>query len=221
MFLLSDLKTRVKDLVGDYSPETYWTSALDGEIEDYLNDAFEEVSVKTGAYKEAMYVPLSAGKRHYQIVPSSRGGQFLYPTNVRLMGQRRDLVLTDSRKLSRNDYRWMTRTGTPQEFYMVGVDTLRTVPYSAEGGDVLLVEGVVIPPSYVDNKEPIDIQDSFVNTLCEYASYMMLLEMRKFEPAAKAFQIYAEGIGLYDVKVINKTNKEWKLSGVGSHESWD
>jgi len=220
MFILSDLKTRVKDIIGDFSPETLWDSTLDAGIEDYINDAFEEISVKTGAYKEQMYIPLSAGKRSYQIVPSSRGGQFLYPTNVRLMGQRRDLVLTDVRKLSRNDYRWMTRTGSPQEFYMVGVDVIRTVPYSSEGGDVLLLEGVVIPPSYSSNTEPIDIQDSFINTICEYASYMMLLEMRKLPAASKAFTMYAQSIGLYDNKVINKTNKVWKLEGVGSNESW-
>lgn len=220
MFILSDLKTRVKDIIGDFSPETLWDSSLDGQIEDYLNDAFEEVSVRTGSYKEAMYIPLSANKRSYQIVPSSRGGQFLYPTSVRLMGQKRDLVLTDPRKLSRNDYRWMTRTGTPQEFYMVGVDVIRTIPYSSEGGDVLLVEGVVIPPSYASNTEPIDIQYSSINTICEYASYMMLVEMRKLEQAAPAFTAYAEGVGLYDNKVINKTNKEWKITGVGSHESW-
>ena len=49
---------------------------------------------------------------------------------------------------------------------------------------------------------------------------MMLLEMRKLEAASKAFTMYAQSIGLYDNKVINKTNKEWKLDGVGSNESW-
>jgi len=114
----------------------------------------------------------------------------------------------------------MTRTGTPQEFYMLGVDLLRTVPYDTVGGDSLLIECVVIPEFPDSNAQPVNLHESFSSMLVEYASYMMLLEMRQLEPAVEAFTSYAEKIGLFDTRVVNKTNKEWKLGGVGSDESW-
>lgn len=215
MYTLLDVKKMILDAIGeDSSSPTYWDSSRDSEIEDWINDAFEEICVLTGHYKESIYIPLMNGKKHYKISPG-KGGEFLYLDLVRVLPTDRTVKMTDPYKLSRESYRWMTETGTPREFFMIGLDTIRVVPYPQNDGETLECIGVVIPPNYNLDDEKIDLQDAFIRAVVAYASYLMFLSMRMKDKAGVQLAEFARILGLYNIKTSNLMESAVELQDVG------
>lgn len=214
MYTLQTIKKSVMDIIGEDSiTPTYWTSSNDIELENYINDAFEEVCILTRHYKEDLYIPLMANKKHYRI-SGGKGGQFLFLSSVRVLSNNDNLYMTDPFQLSRQDSRWMTSTGTPRLFYMVGLDCMRIVPYPTTSGDTLECKGVIIPPSYTDDDEQIDIGDAFIGAITSYASYMVFLSLRMFDKAALQLIEFNNVIGLYGVKADGLMQSAIKLQGL-------
>ena len=85
-----------------------------------------------------------ANKKHYRI-SGGKGGQFLFLSSVRVLSNNDNLYMTDPFQLSRQDSRWMTSTGTPRLFYMVGLDCMRIVPYPLHLEILLNVKELYLP----------------------------------------------------------------------------
>ena len=214
MYTLSDIKSRVLDIIGeDSAAPTFWDSTQDGEIEDYINDAVEEACTLIPHYKEDIYLPLLTNKKHYRISPG-KGGQFLYISNMRIIPDERDVEMVGAGQVARNDYRWMTSTGRPNRFFRIGVETIRVIPYPEQDGDTLVMSCVVIPPRYTENDELIDIHDTFIGIVVSYAAYMLFLSLRMIDKAGVQLERYSTLLGDYNVDATSMKQTAFKLRSV-------
>ena len=114
MYTLQTIKKSVMDIIGEDSiTPTYWTSSNDIELENYINDAFEEVCILTRHYKEDLYIPLMANKKHYRI-SGGKVGQFLFLSSVRVLSNNDNLYMTDPFQLSETRLKVDDVSGTPR-----------------------------------------------------------------------------------------------------------
>jgi hypothetical protein len=214
MITLSSLKKSILDILGeDSTTPTYWDSTNDIEIEDLINDAFEEICVTTGQYTEPISIPLFANRRHYALTPG-KGGELVYLKGLRILPEEKDLTMTDPGKLTREDYRWITRTGTPEEFFVVNGDTLRLIPYPAEAGQVLEAYGVTIPPPYSYDDEELDLQDAFLGAIVGYVCYTLFTSMRMFDKGALWFDEYIKSLGLMNKEASSLIGRSIKFKAI-------
>ncbi len=148
---LGELKKLVMNIVGeDSASPTYWTDSNDSELRGYINDAVEEVCILTGQYVEDLNIPVFANRQHY-ILDFSKGSQLLWINHARIEPESWRLGQVDPEKLSREDYNWMTRTGTPINFCSIGLDTIRLIPFPTVDGKVIEMNVTAIPPTLTKN----------------------------------------------------------------------
>jgi len=216
-YTLNDIKLMVMDIVGeDSASPTYWNSSNDSELTEWINDAFEQVCLQTGQYVEEFILPLFANRAWYRIDPG-KGGQFLWIKYLRLCPEGYELGGADPSKLAREDYNWMTRTGTQRVFFPIGINTIRVVPYPSTNGQSLEGSCVCLPPSFSTDDQIIDIDDSLIRPVVDYAAGMTLMSMRRLEKAIEFFKSYSVGLGLDVKKTAQLSYKITKLQGVGDN----
>lgn len=205
----------VMDIVGeDSSAPTYWTSSNDIEIEDYINDAIEEVCVLTGMYKQDLVLPLHASRDYYRLDPG-KGGEFLYVDSIRVEPEGYSLGMSDTTKLTREDYNWMTRTGTPRTFFFVNPDMIRVVPMAGTAGQSLEILASTIPPTYTLDDEVVDLDESLISVVIAYAASMILLSMRSFPKSSYWLKVYMEGVGRSSKEGTSFLGRAQKIRSLG------
>lgn len=210
---LSELKKSVMDIVGeDADAPTYWTSSTDSEITRLLQDALEETCCLSAHTTQEFIIPLYEDRTHYRLTPPS--GELLSLKSVRVMPEGYSLTLTDTSKLSRSDYTWMTRTGTPTSFYMIGHNVLRPVPYTSDSSHYLEVIASVIPAEPTRDSEEVNIDTNIANILIAYASYMLLLTLRRFDKSDYWFKKYVEFSNIGEVEGSKLVYRSIKLRSV-------
>lgn len=215
-YTLSVVKKMVMDIIGeDSSSPTYWTSSNDIELEDYINDAVEEVCVLSGVYTQDLLLPLHASRDYYSLDPG-KGGEFLYVNSVRVIPEGYSVGMSDPLKLTREDYNWMTRTGTPRTFFFVNPDMLRVVPMSSTEGQSLEILASTIPPTYTLDSEVIDLDESLISVVVAYAASMIFLSMRAFPKASLWSKVYMEGIGRTSKEGTSFLGRAQKIKDLGS-----
>src|SRR3990167_2558579 len=198
----------VMDSVGEDSVNpTYWTSSTVSELNEWIIDALEEWIVLTGAYTEEVAIPIFANRQYYRIDPG-KGGQLLWIKHILVSPQMWSLKGTSPSKLSREDYTWITRTGTPRSFYPVGVDTIRVVPFPEEDGQVLEATIVCIPAEYSIAEELIDIRDDSISFVLDYVVGLLLLSSKRFDKAKTFLQRYITEGNLGEYKLDRVFNKQ-------------
>lgn len=214
-YTLSEVKKMVMDIVGeDSSSPTYWTSSNDIEIEDYINDAVEEVCVLTGMYVQDIHLPLHAGRDYYRL-DAGKGGEFLYVNYMRVLPEGYSVGMSDTTKLTREDYNWMTRTGTPRTFFFVNPDIIRVVPMAGVGGQSLEIVASTIPPSYTLDDEVIDLDESLISVVVAYAASMIFLSMRSFPKSSYWLKVYMEGVGRSSKEGSSFIGRAIKIKALG------
>jgi len=210
-YTLQDIKLMVMDIVGeDSSSPTYWNSSNDSELTEWINDGLEQVCLVTGQYVEEFTLPLFADRSWYRVDPG-KGGQFLWVKHLLLQPEGYELGGADPTKLAREDYNWMTRTGTPRVFFPVGVNTIRVVPYPSTNGQSLEGSCVCLPPSLSTDDEVVDLGSSLIRPVVDYAAAMTLMSMRRLEKALGFFKSYSVGLGLDSKKTAQLSYKVTKL----------
>ena len=210
-YTLLELRQMVMDIVGeDSAAPTYWTSSNQAELDEWINDGFEQVCLVTGQYTEEFILPLFANKAWYRVDPG-KGGQFLWIKHLRVWPEGYELGGADPTKLAREDYNWMTRTGTPRTFFPVGVNTIRIIPFPSTDGQSLEGTCVCLPPSLSVNDEVLDIDDSLIRPVLDYAAGMTLMSLRRLDKAVEFFKSYAVGLGLDEKKTAALTYTAPKL----------
>lgn len=213
---LEYLKKVIMNNIGEDSVSpTYWTSSTDIEITDFINDAIEEVCTLTGQYVEDLYLPIWGDKQHY-IIDSGKNSQLLWINYARIEPEAWRLVQVDSEKLSREDYNWMTRTGTPTCFIQYGLDTIRLVPYSTSDGKLLEMNIAAIPPVLVEDDNVINIHENHIPAVIAYATAMLFMTLRNLDKAYVWFGKYLKAIGEYAGDNSTLLNKAIKPVEIGS-----
>lgn len=220
MNTLEDIKKKVKTLIGESISDThpdgptyYGYQGQDDEMNEYINDAIEELMVINNYYKEEIIFSLEADKSHYRI-ESPSGGQFLHFSNVRVNPPGKDLSMTSPIRLSRLDVNWMKSQGTPQEFFIIGNDIFRPYPYPSEDGIIIEALGVVVPPPYGTmggsttipyslDYETLDLREDFISAISLYTAHMMMISFRQVKQAYDFFNDFLKVASIHSTDVSN------------------
>ena len=91
-------------------------------IRDSLNDAIQEISMLTGAYKRQYLLPLRTGQAFYRF--KLQNGYLGWVTDVWDVDRQVRLEQTSVTKLSAQDPRWMVGAGFPEQYMKLGDDVI-------------------------------------------------------------------------------------------------
>jgi ketosteroid isomerase-like protein len=206
----------VMDLVGeDSTTPTYWTSDNISQLDGWILDAVEEISLVTGCNTEEMRIPIRANRRYYKLDPG-KGSSLLWIKHLRVEPQGRRLALKDAEALSREDYNWMTRTGTPMWWFPVGLDTMRIVPYPTEEGQLLEATVVTVPQLITLGEQDLPIEDHLIAGIAAYAVGTVMIQNRRLDKVSSWFTEYHKALGIGMSYSLNLTPKTTLPRGIGS-----
>lgn len=157
--MANDLETRVLDLIGEDSsaPDVYDDTGII-EIRDLVNDAIEEVCMVTGCRQTVWHIPLKDGCFFYKVPGPDAFG---WPVAVWLYGSKRKLEQKDFSGFLELDSRWLSSTGGPWFYSLLGTDKLCVFPAPAGDADSLEVTGVAIPARYETDTDKVDLRESY------------------------------------------------------------
>lgn len=205
----------VMDMVGeDSSNPTYWTGLAAAELDQWILDAVEEVCLVTGCTTEELRLPLGSGKRYYWLDPG-KGSQLLWIKHLRHEPSGKRISIKDPIALSRDDFNWMTRTGTPEGWFPVGTDGLRVVPYPSTGGQLLEAVVVVIPVIPDEDDEVIPLEDSLIAGIAAYAAAVTLIQQRRLDKVWGWLQEYIKSLGIGVDGSFNQIGRAFIPRGIG------
>jgi len=215
-YTLGVIRTMVLDAVGEDSVNpSYWTSDHITELDEWIQDAIEEVCVLTGLYVEELRQPLFANRRYYHLDPG-KGGELLWLKHLRIEPEGWYLKQSDPTALSRDDVNWMTRTGTPRVWYPVGVNLVRLVPYPASAGQLIEASVVCIPPMATTSDMLLDIPDHLTAAIVSSVVATVLVINRRLEKAAGWLTDYKNALNLADSAMLKGIGRALMPKGLGS-----
>ena len=206
----------VMDLVGeDSASPTYWTATNIAELDHWILDAIEELSLVLGCSTEEVRIPLQANRRYY-VLDAGKASQLFYIKQMRIEPEGKRVNLKDPEALSRDDYNWMTRTGTPQVWFPIGLKTIRIVPYPTTDGQLLEATAVVVPAQVSGASEALRLEDRLISAVVSYAAAQVLIQQRRLDKVAGWMKEYHNVLGVNMSYSLNLTPKTIELKGIGS-----
>ena len=194
---MNSLETQVLQLIGENttSPDVFLdTDAGLEPVRDSLNAAIEEISMLTGMYEERYLIPLYQEQAYYR-VDFSRG-VFAYVIDGWLYNQNRRLVATSLPKLEASSGRWMIQTGTPTNYFMLGMDVIGVYPRPSGSSDTVELNCAVIPDRYTTSTDRIKLRDDFQKATIHYAVSEYWASRGDAAEARRHFRIYAKHVGI-------------------------
>ena len=92
-YTLTQVRNMVMDLVGEDSVSpTFWTAANVDQLDNWILDAIEEISLVTGCNTEELRVPIRSNRRFYYLDPG-KGSMLLWIKHLRIEPQGKRLAL--------------------------------------------------------------------------------------------------------------------------------
>lgn len=156
---MNALETHVLRLIGEdtSSPDVFTdTDAGISRVRKSLNDAIAELCMVTGSYKRTTLFPLYADRMFYRL--GFGEGDFGWVSELWDRDRRWRLSQTSARKLYEKDRDFLSRTGSPDEYFQVGHDVLGIWRMPPATGTVLELTAVMIPKAYTSEKDPIRLR---------------------------------------------------------------
>lgn len=196
MYDLARVRSMVMDLVGeDSASPTYWTATNAGQLDNWINDAVEEMCALGGLYTEEIRLPLGSGRKHYWLDPG-KGSQLLWVKHMRVEPDGYYVTATDTEKLTRGDYNWITRTGSPRQWYSFGLNGVRFVPYPA--GEGLLIEATLVccPPELSRTDDEVRVEQGAIAGIAAYTAAYVMIQQRRLDKAAIWYRDYLQSAGV-------------------------
>lgn len=197
---INALETRVLQLIGENiaSPDVFTDTASGmAPIRDSLNDAIQEIVGLTGSYKEKYYLPLNSSQTFYRMTFSR--GVYGWVADAWLVNQGRRLVQTDLIKLNKKDPRWMVSTGTPWEYFLIGMDVIGFYHKPSSTSDLVELSCIVIPNEYKEGTDRIKIRDEFQWAAVHFAVSEYWASRGDAGEAIKHHQIYLQLLDMQSV----------------------
>jgi len=167
---LNVFETHVLQIIGENttSPDVFAdTDTGIKPVRDSINDAIEEISMLTASYKEIYRIPLRQGQQFYRIRFTE--GYFGWITNAVSMNKQYRLDSASIASISYEDPRFMVPTGTPEQYFQVGLDVVGFYPRPSGNSDIIEIHAVTIPRRYTNEKDRIKLRDSWKWAVVHYA----------------------------------------------------
>jgi len=163
-------------------------------IRDSINDAIQEIIVITGGYRERYAIPMVANKTFYRL--TLQNGEMGWVESCWMVNRKRPLSQTDLILLNRNDPRWLTRKGLPEEYFPVGNDVIGLSPKPTASSDILEVDMVVIPYPYTDDNYRLKLRDEYRFGVVNFAVSEYFAATGDADRAADHYANYSNAVGL-------------------------
>lgn len=161
---------QVLELIGENtsSPDVFSDSDSGlAPIRDSINDAIQELSIVTGAYKQTYLIPLRKDQTFYKL--KFTRNQFGWVTDAWHVDRNYRLAQTDLLKECREDPRWLLHSSDPIRYMQVGLDIIGVSPKSSADTGTLQLTCVIIPDEYSTSADRIKLRDSFRWAVVHYA----------------------------------------------------
>jgi len=191
--MANSLEKQVLRIIGESvsSPDVY--SDIQ-PIRDSINDAIQEIIVVTGGYRERYSIPMVANKTFYRL--SLHNGEMGWVVSCWMVNKKFPLSQTDLTMLNRNDPRWLTRKGYPEEYFPIGNNVLGLYPKPTASSDILEVDMVVIPFPYTNDNYRVKLRDEFHFGLVNFAVSEYFAGTGDAKRASEHYAAYARIVGL-------------------------
>lgn len=163
------------------------------QIRDSINDAVQEIAMLTGGKVEEFYLPLIANSTFYRL--KLRRGHFGWAQEAWLYSQNRRLVQTDLLALNAWSPRWMEQTGTPHNYFPVGLDIIGITPKPTSSSDVLALRVAIIPQEYLHGESVRDLRSNFLHAVVQYAVSEYFASRGDARMAGEHYALYVDGLG--------------------------
>lgn len=159
---MNDLEKHVLRLIGENvdSPDVFTDSDAGlAQIRKSINDAIEELCMLTGSYRRSVLVPLYGDRMFYRL--GFERDHLGWVVEAWDRGRRWRLTQTNARRLYEQDRDFLSRTGSPDEYFQLGHDTLGVWRKPSANGTVLELTCVMIPKPYTDDKAAIRLRHAY------------------------------------------------------------
>lgn len=197
---MNTLETHVLELIGENTsaPDVFLdTDAGLEPIRESLNDAIEEITLLTGSYKEKYQLFLAADQAFYRI--KLNRGAMAWITDAWLVGQKRRLTQTDLIVLNAGNPRWLSNSGSPEAYLLVGSNILGFCPVPSGGNDVVELTMVVAPKRLTTSTDRIRLRDIFKWAAVHYAVGEFYVSRGDAKEALSYHQKYLGDLGLMGI----------------------
>ena len=167
---MNSLERHVLRLIGENvdSPDVF-TEGSDAFslIRGSINDAIEELSTITGQYVRTVHLPLLGSRMFYRLAP--RGDYYGYVLEAQDRDNRRKLVQTDFYRLANDDPWFIKRTGSPEQFFHIGLTHIGIYRPPSSEGRTLELKCVCIPKPYATDTDEVKLRANFERAVVYYA----------------------------------------------------
>jgi len=206
---MNKIEQQVLNLIGENltSPDVFKDNDDDlAPIRDSVNDAIQEIAMFSGGFTQKFHIPLVADKTFYRI--TFKHGYMGWVQDAWLVNQKRRLTQTGLSKLI-IDPRWYTYTGTPEEYFIIGLDVLGFKPKPSASSDVIELTCVVIPEKYLTDKDRLKVRDTFQWSVINYAVSEYWAGRGDAKEAGKHIGMYLDNMGIKSI--YSQNNKDFAM----------
>jgi hypothetical protein len=194
---MNALETKVLELIGE-DPDNPDVFTDDDEgmapIRDSLNDAVQEIVMLTGSHKRQYFIPLRGDMQFYRL--RLLNGELGWVTDAWLVNQKTRLEQTDLLRITAHNPRWMTPTGSPEQYLPVGQDLVGFYPKPASDSDVVELTVVEIPSAYASGRDRVKLREAFKYATVNYAVSEYWASRGDAGEAQKHMALYMDALGL-------------------------
>jgi len=197
---MNTLETHVLELIGENttSPDVFSdTDAGLEPIRESLNDAIEEITLLTASHKEKYQLFLAQDQAFYRV--KLNRGDMAWITDAWLVGQKRRLRQTDLISLNAENPRWLSNSGPPESYILVGSDILGFHPTPGGGDDIVELTMVVCPERMTTSTDRIRLRDTFKWSAVHYAVGEFYASRGDAKEALVYHQKYLGDLGLMGI----------------------
>lgn len=167
---MNSIERLVLEMIGENpdSPDVFTDDSTGmAQIRDSINDAIEEISIVTGAYKEKYFLPLRADRCFYRL--DYNGGAIAWIADVRLKSRNWRLEQTDLIRLRNYNPRWLYNNGDPRAYIPIGLEYIGFWPIPSNDGEVADLHCVIIPARYLEDTERLILRNSLEYAAANFA----------------------------------------------------
>jgi hypothetical protein len=190
---VNDLEKQVLRIIGENvsSPDVFSNIQ---PVRDSISDAVQEIIMLNGGYRERFAIPMVANKTFYRL--TLQNGEMGWVESCWMVNRKHPLAQTDLILLNRNDPRWLTRKGLPEEYFPIGNNVLGLSPKPTSSSDVLEVDMVVIPAPYTNDDYRLKLRDAFRFAVVNFAVSEYFAGVGDSKRASDNFTRYATSLNL-------------------------
>jgi hypothetical protein len=194
---INSLERRVLEAIGEDpdNPDVFKdTDAGMAPIRDSINDAIQEITMLTGAYKRQYLLPLRTGQAFYRF--KLQNGFLGWVTDVWDVDRQIRLEQTSLLKLSHCDPRWMVGSGFPEQYMQLGEDVIGFYKKPSASANIMELTIVEIPHAYSTDTERVKLRESFQYAAVLFAIGEYWATRGDAKEARKYGVLYLDALGL-------------------------